>query len=254
MKAETIYQALLAAGLSPVGACGLLGNMQAESGLKANIVQRGTTRRSDEDYTAAADMGLIDFAHDSIGYGLCQWTFWSRKQALLNFAQERGTSVGDEAMQVEFCVDELKSGHGGLYAYLCTGTDLRRAAERVCREYERPAINNVDERYEYAKAWYERLTGSVAREPADGAEERETRTERYWPPRMLDYREGRANLQGADVLALQALLAAHGYDCPVSGDFDAETRASVLKFQTGSRLTDDGVAGDDTWAKLLAIR
>lgn len=72
MSNRTIYDTLRAAGLTAEGACALMGNMAAESTMKANIAQRGMTHMSDADYTAAADNGMIDFANDSVGYGLCQ--------------------------------------------------------------------------------------------------------------------------------------------------------------------------------------
>ena len=64
MSIKTIYKALIDAGLTPEGACGLMGNMMAESSMKADIAQRGMTALSDEQYTAAADAGTIDFVHD----------------------------------------------------------------------------------------------------------------------------------------------------------------------------------------------
>lgn len=146
----SIYGALVRAGMTAAGACGLMGNMQAESGMKSNIVQRGMTALSDGEYTRRADAGEPDFIRDGAGYGLCQWTYWSRKQALLRFARERGVSVGDEGMQVEFCLSELCGEYPALRRFLCETQDVRAAAERVCREYERPAVNNVDARAAYA--------------------------------------------------------------------------------------------------------
>ena len=81
MTAKEIYDILRAGGLTRAGALGMLGNMAAESSLKESIAQRGMTKLSDEQYTAAADKGLIDFAHDSVGYGYCQWTLGKRKKA-----------------------------------------------------------------------------------------------------------------------------------------------------------------------------
>ena len=150
MSGMSIYGALVRAGMTAAGACGLMGNMQAESGMKSNIVQRGMTALSDGEYTRRADAGAPDFIRDGAGYGLCQWTYWSRKQALLRFARERGVSVGDEGMQVEFCLSELRGEYPALRRFLCETQDVRAAAERVCREYERPAVNNVDARAAYA--------------------------------------------------------------------------------------------------------
>ena len=98
MSAQTIYTKLVQAGMSPVGACAMMGNMWAESGGKSNNVQDGYGY-TDEGYTAKVDAGQLNFI-DSIGYGLCQWTYGPRKLKLLQFARSRGVSVGDEDMQV----------------------------------------------------------------------------------------------------------------------------------------------------------
>ncbi len=150
MKAQEIYSILRAGGLSRAGALGMLGNMAAESGLKENIAQRGMTKLTDEQYTAAADNGLIDFTRDATGFGLCQWTFWSRKQSLLNYAKQCGVSVGNGVMQVEFALKELLEGYPALWQFLCTTDDIDTASDRICSEFERPAVNNFYARRDFA--------------------------------------------------------------------------------------------------------
>lgn len=248
MSARDIYAKLIAAGLTHEGACGLMGNMQAESALKANIAQRGMTALSDEEYTAAAAEWPVKFIHDGVGYGLCQWTYWSRKQALFNFAQACGASVGDEEMQVEFCISELKNDYPGLWALLCSVTDIYTAASEVCTVYERPAVNNITVRAGYANQISNRAKregwGSAAEDsPADKEAEG---TEVYWPPRMIC--EG---MSGADVAVAQALLAAHGAELAVSSVFDVKTKNRTMEFQNGVGLHADGIIGNNTWAALL---
>lgn len=163
MSTRTIYDALRAAGLTREGACGLMGNMQAESSMKSNIVQRGMTAMSDEEYTEAADMGRIDFAHDSIGYGLCQWTFYSRKAALLDFARTYRMrsayreSVGNEEMQVAFCIQEMRENFPNVWRVLTSSWDLYECTRIVCIQYERPAVNNVDARFAFARQFMEQF-------------------------------------------------------------------------------------------------
>lgn len=258
MSARDIYAKLIAAGLTHEGTCGLMGNMQAESGMKSNIAQRGMTALSDEEYTAAAAEWPVKFIHDGVGYGLCQWTYWSRKQALFNFAQERGASVGDEGMQVEFCVHELKNDYPGLWALLCSVTDIYTAASEVCTVYERPAVNNITVRAGYANQLANRAkregwgnNPSVAygdsslykgAESTDGTESAEV----YWPPRVIC--EG---MSGDDVAAAQALLKARGGDVSISGEFDARFKERVTQWQSFNGLAADGIIGAATWAALL---
>lgn len=155
MTNQQIYDALRAGGLTRAGALGVMGNMAAESSMKPNIAQRGMTKLTDEQYTAAADNGLIDFAHDSVGYGLCQWTYSTRKAALLQAAKKQGVSVGDAAMQVQFCLYELKTDGGALYDTLCRSDDIDLCSDMVCSQYERPAVNNFVARRNFAQKFAE---------------------------------------------------------------------------------------------------
>ena len=58
MSAQTIYFKLVEAGMSPEGACAMLGNMQAESAMRSNNVQDGYGY-TDEGYTAKVDAGQL---------------------------------------------------------------------------------------------------------------------------------------------------------------------------------------------------
>lgn len=150
MPVHEIYTKLRAAGLSRAGALGMIGNLRAESSLVSNIAQRGMTALSDAAYTEKYDKSPAACIRDGVGYGLAQWTYPSRKQALSDFARSRGKSVGDKNMQLDFIVRELKGDFPGLYAFLCDTDDIYAAADRICREFERPAVNNVERRYQLA--------------------------------------------------------------------------------------------------------
>lgn len=241
MSAETIYKRLIQAGLTPAGACGLMGNMYAESSMKANIAQRGMTSLSDEEYTAAADRGTIDFAHDAVGYGLCQWTYYSRKQQLWDYANSRGSSVGDEGTQVDFCLHELKTSYSGLLALLKSVNDVYTAAAEVCTVYERPAVNNIAVRASFGEEFYRQFAGMDV-----GGITSEPEKETYWPPRMIC-----VGMSGADVEVLRALLRARDYELDAGADFDAKVKNRVLEFQCANGLDADGIVGNKTWAALL---
>lgn len=169
MSNKQIFDALVGAGMTVEGACGMLGNMAAESTMKPTIAQRGMTTMSDIEYTFAADNGSIDFANDSVGYGLCQWTYHTRKAALLAFAKSRGVSVGDGDMQAQFCIKELQTDYPDLWAFLCSSHDLLQCTERICKEFERPTVNNVGTRLEFAKQAYDYFTAQPrpAEKPPD---------------------------------------------------------------------------------------
>ena len=55
---------------------------------------------------------------------------------------------------------------------------------------------------------------------------------------------------GSDVSYLQNLLNQGGYSVPVTGYYGSQTTAQVTSFQADSKLTEDGVAGNSTFAAL----
>jgi len=72
---------------------------------------------SDASYTKAVDNKTYNnFIHDSAGYGLAQWTYYTRKQKLLNYAQSNNKSIGDTEMQVAFLIKELKEDFSSIWA------------------------------------------------------------------------------------------------------------------------------------------
>ena len=153
MTNQEIFDIFTAAGMTAEGACAVMGNFMAESSMIPNIAQRGMTKLTDAQYTAAADNGLIDFARDQVGYGLAQWTYHTRKAKLLEYAKALNLSIGDGYMQCYFCIKELKEDFHTIWADLCQSHDLFLLTQVVCNVYENPAVKNVGTRYEFAKGF-----------------------------------------------------------------------------------------------------
>ena len=161
MNEKRIYEKLIAAGMTLAGVAGLMGNMYAESALNPKNLQQTYEKSlgySDENYTNAVDNGsYTNFVRDCAGYGLCQWTFWTRKEALLAFAKERKSSIGDLDIQLDFLVKELKSGYPAVWKTLCTTSDVRTASNTVLFQYESPANQGTsvqDFRYQQSMKFY----------------------------------------------------------------------------------------------------
>lgn len=140
---EKIWNYLKAAGLSDQGAAGLMGNLYAESGLSPINLQDSFEKKlgyTDAAYTAAVDSGsYTNFVQDQAGYGLAQWTYHTRKAALLAFAQAKRKSVGDLEGQLDFLMKELGESFKAVLSVLKTATDVKTASNSVLMNYERPA-------------------------------------------------------------------------------------------------------------------
>lgn len=140
---ERIWNFLKAKGLNDCGIAGLMGNLFAESGLRSNNLQNTYEKKlgyTDESYTAAVDSGeYTNFAKDAAGYGLAQWTYHTRKAALLAFVTARGASIGDLEAQLNFLWKELSESYKTTLEVLKTAATVKVASDRVLTNYERPA-------------------------------------------------------------------------------------------------------------------
>lgn len=145
---ERIWNYLTAAGFNACGAAGLMGNLYAESGLNPQNLQNTYEKKlgyTDAAYTAAVDGGAYtNFAGDKAGYGLAQWTYSTRKAALLAYARAAGKSVGDLETQLAFLVKELRESFSAVYNTLKTTQTVRAASDAVMLKFERPANQSAE--------------------------------------------------------------------------------------------------------------
>lgn len=160
---EKIWNYLKAQGLSDCGCAGLMGNLYAESGLIPTNLQNSYEKKlgyTDATYTEAVDSGAYsNFVKDCAGYGLAQWTFWSRKQGLLEFAKAMGRSVGDLEAQLGFLMKELSTSYKAVLTTLRSTTTVKAASNAVLLQFERPADQSAtvqDKRAGYGQTYYEK--------------------------------------------------------------------------------------------------
>jgi hypothetical protein len=250
-NARYIYGQLTQAGMAPEGACGVLGNLEAESGLEPTNLQNTYNSRfgmTDAEYVERVNNGTYrNFIRDQAGFGLAQWTYWSRKQMLLERIQSLGYgSIGSLEGQVDYLLWEMKEYYPNVWSFLKSATSVRGASNLVLMRYEQPADQSVavqEYRTALGEKWYEKLVAGTV--PALDPKTDERPVNEYWPPRMID-----KTMSGADVSLLQAVLNCRGYGCRIDGYFSDDTERKVIAFQKDSGLAADGVAGPRTWEKL----
>ena len=162
MSEKVIWDFLKSQGLNDYGVAGLMGNLYAESALRSNNLQNTYSKKlnlSDEEYTKKVDNGTYtNFVRDSAGYGLAQWTFWSRKQNLLNYAKENKSSIGDLNMQLNFLMKELTASYPKVLSTLKSAKTVREASDVVLLQFERPADQSTNvqiKRATYGQKYYD---------------------------------------------------------------------------------------------------
>jgi hypothetical protein len=113
-KGEQIYHYLTDKyRLTPVQACGIIGNMQSESGLRSDAFNNGER-----------------------AIGLCQWQ-GARSNHLKQFAQRQGTHHSDWHVQIDFMMHEFKGSESYAWSALRRAHTPQQAAVAFDRYYER---------------------------------------------------------------------------------------------------------------------
>ena len=166
-----IFNYFVEHGLTEAGAAGLMGNLKAESGMNSAIYENAYKKKvglSDQDYVNRVNNGQYseyNFVHDSAGFGLAQWTYYSRKQNLLNACRGR---IGDLNCQLGFLMKELRNSYRGVYNTLTSSNDVRTCAVKVLLDFERPANQGIgvqNTRTSYAQTYYNGFAGGSTPTP-----------------------------------------------------------------------------------------
>ena len=170
---EQIYNYFRSKGLTACGTCGLLGNLYAESCIRSDNLQNSFEKilgLSDRQYTDAVNNGSYNreqFSLDKAGYGIAQWTYWTRKQALYEYARQVGHTIDSMEMQCQFLFKELCEKYQGVLNVLVTSNNLRECSNIVLMNFEKPKnqdINVQNKRYEYSLNIYNKFNGHAVAE------------------------------------------------------------------------------------------
>lgn len=164
-NAEIIWKFLRSKNFSTYATAGIMGNMYAESGLEPKNLQyeyEKSLGMTDTQYTAAVDNGTYtNFIHDSAGYGLVQWTWYSLKEELYKFCKAKGKSIGDITTQLECLYQQLTNLK--LISSLSSSKSVREASDIFLTKFEKPKnqteyIKNL--RATYGQKYYDEFANS----------------------------------------------------------------------------------------------
>lgn len=159
-------------GLSDFAISGWLSNWCIESGgLFPGNAQNYYINKwgiTDEEYVQRVDDGTwktpdtnMDFAHDSCGMGLAQWTSSGRKQGLWDYVRSKGVSIADINAQLNYAYIEYSSkSFRATKDGLDNATSAYDAAIVIMTTYEKPGSmkdpNKQKERGDLAEEFYQK--------------------------------------------------------------------------------------------------
>ena len=134
---SSIMGTLMANGYTAQSAAAILGNLWAESKFNPRVFEGGAI--------AAEDFRAWDGGKTYTGgFGIVQWDFYTRVEALQNYADSHGYPVTSLQAQVGFMIEELPSyglGPSGMNAM-----SMEDAVYTMWRSYENPNTADYDAR------------------------------------------------------------------------------------------------------------
>ena len=148
---EKVWNYLISKGFSKEGAAGIMGNLKQESNMRPDNVQNNMGY-SDEDYTNGIKNGTItreSFMNDKRGYGIAQWTYYTRKAALYDYLGPE--NIDSLSGQLDFMLSEMSSS---LTSQMKSATDSGSAAVTFHNVYEQSADKSMSTRKNYASGIY----------------------------------------------------------------------------------------------------
>jgi hypothetical protein len=153
---EKAFNFFITKGLSPIQSAAILGNFMQESGVLPTRVQGG----------GESNIVPLD---GKTGYGLAQWTYLARQQALVDYAKQTNLPVYTLELQLNFTWHESTSD--GTMSNFKTINKIEAATEYWMSNYEKPAAAtaNLPGRIKFANdflALYSGTGGSTITVPA----------------------------------------------------------------------------------------
>lgn len=158
-----VYKFFKNKNFTSAGIAGILGNANAESNVRSVCLENTGKQQlkiTDQEYASKVDNGTYtNFIYDGYGWGIFQWTWHTRKKALLNFAKQKNKSIGDLSMQLDFFVKELQQSFSSVYKILTTSTDVRTCSDAMLFKFEAPdgASFKSQRRYNMSMIYYNKF-------------------------------------------------------------------------------------------------
>ncbi|MBR6504805.1 MAG: glucosaminidase domain-containing protein [Clostridia bacterium] len=145
---DNVWYALKQCGFSNIAIAGVMGNIECESEFIPGITEQGNSKE---------------------GIGLVQWTFYTRKNGLIDYAASKGLTWQDLNTQIEYLITEINRGEGPASAYVkvcdiwtesqrsrwINAKTVEEATTIFCDYFEKPGVRAIEKRINAAKKYFE---------------------------------------------------------------------------------------------------
>ena len=147
---KTVKELLLSHKLTKEGVASIMAFIDSMSGFKPDYLDEASQKRiglSSTEYVKKTNDGTYsNFIKDNAKFGLIQWSFYSRKKALLKACKGK---IADLKCQINYFVYELKNNYRGVYYTTTTSNNINDCCTKVYRTFFRDQKKKVD-----AKTFY----------------------------------------------------------------------------------------------------
>ena len=218
-----IWNELLKAGYREIETAGIMGNLYEESGLRPDNLQNIYEKilgMTDKQYTDAINSGTYSykqFYNDHAGYGLAQWTYYSRKQRLYQYCYP---NIGSLELQTAFLISELKL-YPHVIAMLHKCNTIRECSDVILHYYEQPGDQSV--KVEIRRAGYGEEIYNAMHNP----EPTPVPVNGWYVCQCAAYKTEKGALTAAEKLKDAHVYRSHteGYYAVGLGQYDSEAQA-----------------------------
>lgn len=139
-------------GLTKMHASAVMGNIFAESAFSC------TNAQDSYGYTGEDNYSYEFSTNDGVGYGLMQWTYFSRKEGLQEMADAMGRDESNLAVQLAHIKNEVTNEeYKDEWKIFKTKTTIASATNYFLDEIEKAGKKNYQQRQEYAIVFYDNL-------------------------------------------------------------------------------------------------
>lgn len=162
MTDQQIWDNLMEAFNNPYGVAAIMGNLFAESSMNPACCT-GLNGQTASDYISKVKHGEISkeqFSKDGVAFGLAQWRYHTRKEALYNYASEHKGAIDDPEIQLGYLKKELITGYSTARNAVMNAKSVKEASDTFMLKYEKPGNTGAaakDKRTALGERYYVRF-------------------------------------------------------------------------------------------------